>query len=60
MGRAARYGGLFEFNSFGYALLAAIFGSSAARSLWLILFGAVATIFSFAGPSKSKVCSRRR
>ena len=35
--------GSFEFNSFGYALLAAMFGSSAARSLWLILFGVVAT-----------------
>jgi hypothetical protein len=49
-GSSAEWGGLhamagsFEFNSFGYALLAAMFGSSAARSLWLILFGVVATI----------------
>jgi hypothetical protein len=31
----------FEFNSFGYALLAYFFGS-AARLLWLILFGLIA------------------
>ena len=49
-GSSAEWGGLhamagsFEFNSFGFALLAAMFGSSAARSLWLILFGVVATI----------------
>ena len=33
-----RMAGSFEFTPFGYALLAAMFGSSAARSLWLILF----------------------
>lgn len=49
-GSSAEWGGLhamagsFEFNSFGYALLAGMFGSSSARSLWLILFGVVATI----------------
>ena len=51
-GSSAELGGMhamassFEFNSFGYALLAAAFGSSAARSLWLTLFGIVAaTLF---------------
>lgn len=49
-GSSAEWGGMhvmassFEFNSFGYALLAAMFGSSAARFLWLILFGVVAAI----------------
>ena len=51
-GSSAEWGGMramassFEFNSFGYALLAAVFGSSAARFLWLTLFGIVAaTLF---------------
>lgn len=34
--------GSFEFNSFGFALLAAGFGSGVARFLWWMLFGAVA------------------
>jgi len=37
----------FEFNSFGYAVLAHFFGSTAARRLWLILFGLLAA-FLFA------------
>jgi hypothetical protein len=37
----------FEFNSFGYALLAHFFGSTVARPLWLILFGLIAA-FLFA------------
>lgn len=32
----------FEFNSFGYALLATVFGSAAARVLWLVFFGLTA------------------
>jgi alpha-1,6-mannosyltransferase len=36
--------GYFEFNSLGFALLARLFGSAAARLLWLILFGLVAAL----------------
>jgi hypothetical protein len=34
--------GYFEFNSLGFSLLAACFGSSAARPLWLALFALIA------------------
>lgn len=40
-------GGDFEFNSFGFALLARLFGSEAARLLWIIFFGLIAA-FLFA------------
>ncbi len=36
--------GYFEFNSFGFALLAKLCGSSAARVLWLILFALMAAL----------------
>ncbi len=36
--------GYFEFNSFGFALLARLCGSGAARVLWLILFGLIAAL----------------
>ena len=36
--------GYFEFNSFGFALLARLCGPSAARVLWLILFGLIAAL----------------
>jgi alpha-1,6-mannosyltransferase len=34
----------FEFNSFGYALLASLCGPALAHILWLVVFGVVATI----------------
>jgi hypothetical protein len=48
----------FEFNSFGYALLAAIFGSDAARFLWLILFGVLATTLFFRWARQKKGLER--
>lgn len=49
-GSAAEWPGLramasyFEFNSFGFSLLATCFGSKAARFLWLALFGLIAAL----------------
>ena len=45
----------FEFNSFGYALLAMVCGSPAARLLWLILFGVIAAfiVARWAGQKRS-------
>ena len=49
-GSSAEWAGLhamasyFEFNSYGYALLAHCFGAAAARFLWLVLFGVIAAL----------------
>jgi len=59
-GSSAEWGGMhamagsFEFNSLGYALLAAMFGSSVARFVWLILFGVVAAILFVRWASQKK------